>query len=85
MGFTDYDTVQINIPLGYKAESLPGNTEINMGFAKFASSVKIEGSKIIYTRYFYQEAVKVPGLIKPKNLQHFLIKYIKPTMQELYL
>jgi len=76
MGFTDYDTVQINIPLGYKAESLPGNTEINMGFAKFASSVKIEGSKIIYTRYFYQEAVKVPA-DKTKELAAFFDKIYK--------
>lgn len=52
--FTDFDTVKISIPAGYKPESMPTPVSLKMPLAEYTSAVKIEGGQIIYTRYYKQ-------------------------------
>ena len=60
--FTDYDTVQINIPDGYSPESIPPNVSIEMPLARYQSSLKIESGKIFYTRHYQQRAGRLPAV-----------------------
>jgi hypothetical protein len=74
--FTDYDTVHISIPAGYKPESVPSDIIINMPFGQYKSSVKLETGKIIYTRYYRQVSVKLPAS-EAKTLADFFEKIYK--------
>jgi Domain of Unknown Function with PDB structure (DUF3857)/Transglutaminase-like superfamily len=69
--FTDYDTVHITIPEGYKPESIPSDVSINLPFAQYKSSVKIETGKIIYTRYYKQASAKLPASEAPALAEFF--------------
>ena len=60
--FTDYDTVQINIPDGYSPESIPPNVSIEMPLARYQSSLKIESGKIFYTRHYQQRVGRLPAV-----------------------
>lgn len=48
--YTDIDTVEINIPAGYTAESMPQEVSLDTRFGKYRSKVKLEGEKLIYYR-----------------------------------
>ncbi len=58
--FLDTDTVEIEIPSGYKAESLPLPINVSFGKSVYKSAIKIDGQKIIFTRYYRQEAQRIP-------------------------
>lgn len=62
--FTDFDTVKISIPAGYKPESMPTAVSVKMPLAEYKSAVKIEGEQIIFTRYYKQTT----GSIKPADI-----------------
>jgi hypothetical protein len=74
--FTDYDTVHISIPAGYKPESVPQDINVNMPFGQYKSSVKLETGKIIYTRYYRQISGKLPAG-EAKTLAEFFEKIYK--------
>lgn len=48
--YRDIDTAVIEIPAGFKPESMQKDIAINSAFGAYKSSVKVEGTKIIYTR-----------------------------------
>lgn len=50
--FTEIDSVEINIPPGYKPESIPADIQIINKFGSYSSAYKISGGKIFYTRNY---------------------------------
>lgn len=82
--FTDNDTVHINIPAGYKPESVPSDISISMPFAQYKSSVKLETAKIIYTRYYRQVSGKLPAS-EAKTLADFFEKIYKADHSKIVL
>jgi hypothetical protein len=49
-GFQDIDSVTIQLPAGYTAESLPPETHIENAFGVYTSRAKFDGDKVIYYR-----------------------------------
>ena len=47
-GFSESDSIIINIPESYTTESLPKNISLTTPFGKFETEVKQDGNKIIY-------------------------------------
>lgn len=58
--FTDLDSVVIDIPAGYKPESVPKDVNISLPSAQYRSSIKLDQGKIIYTRFYSQSATRIP-------------------------
>jgi hypothetical protein len=52
--YTDIDKIEIEIPSGYSAESMPQDINIESKFGRYRSSVKLEKNKIIYSRNMEQ-------------------------------
>jgi hypothetical protein len=52
--YTDTDKIEIEIPAGYKTESMPQDAVIESKFGKYKSTVKLEQNKITYTRSMEQ-------------------------------
>ncbi len=48
--YRDTDSVEISIPAGYTAESVPPDVILDTKFGRYRSSVKIEGNRILYFR-----------------------------------
>ncbi len=48
--YRDVDTVEISIPAGYELEAVPAATSLKTPFGTYASSVKVEGDKMVYHR-----------------------------------
>lgn len=75
-GFVDTDTVEIQVPAGYKVESVPAAMDISTSFSNYKSVITIQPGKIIFTRYYNQQ----PGRIaadKVKELADFFEKIYK--------
>ena len=52
--YIDLDNVEIEIPAGYKPESIPQDALIDSKFGKYKATVKVEANKIIYSRSMEQ-------------------------------
>lgn len=61
MEYRDIDSVEITIPAGYTAESVPPDVILDTKFGRFRSSVKIEGNRILYFRSLDHFAGKFPA------------------------
>ena len=48
--YTDIDSVEITLPAGYTAESMPQDVLVNSKFGKYSSSVKLAGNQLFYYR-----------------------------------
>lgn len=48
--YNDVDSVEIIIPAGYTAESMPPPVSVNSQFGKYTSSVKLTGNQLFYYR-----------------------------------
>ncbi|HRG24826.1 MAG TPA: DUF3857 and transglutaminase domain-containing protein [Chitinophagaceae bacterium] len=48
--YRDTDSVEIVIPAGYTAESVPTDVVLETRFGKYRSTVKIDGNRILYSR-----------------------------------
>lgn len=59
--YRDVDTVQIIIPVGYQAESVPEPQNIKTRFGTYTSSVKLSGEKIIYYRSMEEYEGRFPS------------------------
>jgi hypothetical protein len=68
--YRDVDTVEINIPPGYKPESVPKDVKIENRFGKYSSSIQIMPSKIFYYRIWEQYS----GIFSPSGYSE-LVKY----------
>lgn len=60
LSFTDLDSVVIDIPAGYKPESVPKDVNISLPSAQYRSSIKLDQGKIIYTRFYMQSVTRIP-------------------------
>ena len=58
--YTDVDKIEIEIPAGYKSESIPQDAVIESKFGKYSSTVKLEQNKIIYFRRMEQFSGRFP-------------------------
>jgi len=54
MEYSDADKIEIEIPAGYKPESIPQDAIVESKFGKYRSTVKVDQNKIIYTRSMQQ-------------------------------
>ena len=52
--YFDTDKIEIEIPAGYKPESIPQDATIESKFGKYSATVKFDQNKIIYTRSMQQ-------------------------------
>lgn len=52
--YNDTDKLEIELPDGYQPESIPQDAVIESKFGKYSSSMKLQGSKIIYSRNMEQ-------------------------------
>jgi hypothetical protein len=52
--YADVDTVEIQMPTGYKLESTPSDIIIDTKFGKYSASVKVIGNKLLYYRKYQQ-------------------------------
>lgn len=52
--FHDEDNIEIEIPDGFAAESLPKDVSLQTPFGNYSVSYKVDGNKIIYKRIFEQ-------------------------------
>jgi hypothetical protein len=52
--YTDTDKIEIEIPAGYKPESMPQDVIVDSKFGKYKSAVKVDQNKIVYTRSMEQ-------------------------------
>ncbi len=59
--YRDIDSVEIKIPAGYSAESLPKDVLLESKFGKYLSSVKVENDKITYYRVLEQYSGRFPA------------------------
>lgn len=59
--YKDVDTVEITLPAGYTAESIPQEIFVTSKFGKFNCSVKLEGNKLMYYRSIEHYAGTYPA------------------------
>ena len=48
--YKDVDTVEITIPSGYSAESVPQDVSVSSKFGKYNCAIKLSGNKLMYFR-----------------------------------
>lgn len=65
------DSFDIQLPDGYTVDELPDPVNIDVGFATYESSTKVEGRTIHYTRTFTQRQISLPPE-KYRDLQHLV-------------
>ena len=68
--YRDIDSVQINIPSGYKPESVPQDISIDSRFGRYHTSIKLQPAKIFY----YREWEQFNGIFPPADYDD-LVKY----------
>jgi hypothetical protein len=59
--YTDIDTVEIKIPPGYVAESMPKPVSLLTNFGKYEYTVQLVGDKIVYYRSMVQYSGRFPA------------------------
>jgi hypothetical protein len=71
MEYTDTDRVEIEIPPGYKPESVPADVFIESKFGKYKASILMDQNKIIYTRSIEQFSGNFPKTDYPAMLKFY--------------
>jgi hypothetical protein len=69
------DIYTITLPLGYKVDELPPPTDVDTGFAKYNSEIKVEGNALNYSRTYQVRDVIVPTA-RLEDLKKFYRKVI---------
>ena len=59
--YNDIDSVEIELPKGYTAESLPKPVSVTGKFGNYSSSVKMDGNKLYYYRNIEQYSGRYPA------------------------
>lgn len=59
--YRDVDSVEITIPEGYSAESVPQDVSVTTKFGKYNCSVKFSGNKLLYSRSTERYAGRYPA------------------------
>ena len=63
LNYRDIDSVEIGIPTGYMAESVPADLSLESVFGKFRISVRVEGNRI----HFYRMLERYSGRMPPSR------------------
>jgi hypothetical protein len=82
--YTDIDTVELQLPAGYKVEAMMPETTIQTKFGNYSCRVKVEGSTITY----YRKIERFAGRFSPKEgaaLAEFLSTVYKADRSRLVL
>ena len=66
----DVDTMRIELPQGYIVESLPEPVTLDISFAAYRSSVRMDGNVMVYERVLEQKALDLP-LSRVDELREF--------------
>jgi Domain of Unknown Function with PDB structure (DUF3857)/Transglutaminase-like superfamily len=69
--YRDTDTVQISLPEGYSAESLPKDAAIESKFGKYNAAVKLEGNKLLYYRNIEHKGGRFPATDYPELVKFY--------------
>lgn len=69
--FKDVDSVTIRIPLGYSAESVPQDVNIDGPFGRYTASVKVSGDKIVYYRSHEESVRRFPPSDYPQLVKFY--------------
>lgn len=59
--YIDIDTVEIELPKGYKTESMPKDVVVESKFGKYAASVKLKDDKLFYFRRIEHYSGRYPA------------------------
>jgi hypothetical protein len=84
VGYTDIDTVEIEIPAGYQVEAMPQPVELKTRFGSYASTVSVKDNKITYIR----KRVQLPGSFPAtefKNLANYYSEIYKADRSKMVL
>lgn len=71
MEYKDVDTVEIVLPEGYTAESVPADVSISARFGKYNCSVKLNGSKLFYYRSLEHYSGRFPAKDYPDLVKFY--------------
>ena len=69
--YFDTDKIEIDIPAGYKPESIPQDATIESKFGKYVSTVKVDQNKIVYTRSMQQFSGLFPKTDYPEMVKFY--------------
>ena len=69
--YKDVDTVEISLPEGYSAESMPQNVIITSKFGTYSSGVKLNGNKLYYYRSLEHFSGRFPAAAYPELVQFY--------------
>lgn len=59
--YCDTDTAEIELPAGYKPESVPQDVLLKTKFGTYKSSVRVQGNKVLYTRSIERTSGRYPA------------------------
>jgi hypothetical protein len=59
--YRDTDTAEIELPAGYKPESVPQDVTLQTKFGTYKSSVRVQGNKLVYTRTIERSSGRYPS------------------------
>jgi len=69
--YRDIDSVEINIPSGYRPEAIPQDMKIENKFGKYICSTMVKPDKIIYYRLNEQYSGKFPATDYPELVKYY--------------
>ncbi|HEV7779980.1 MAG TPA: DUF3857 domain-containing protein [Chitinophagaceae bacterium] len=75
MDYRDVDSVEILLPEGYLAESVPQDIAISTPFGKYNAAVKLTGNKLMYYRSIERYAGRFPAKDYPELVKFFEATY----------
>ncbi|WP_066830525.1 DUF3857 domain-containing protein [Rufibacter ruber] len=82
--FHDVDSVEYEIPAGYKPESVPSPVKITTAFGQFEAKVQVKGSKLLYVRQLTMHKGR-HSPEKYKELVDFLKQVVRADQQQVVL
>ncbi|MEO7983036.1 MAG: hypothetical protein ABI688_03035, partial [Bacteroidota bacterium] len=71
MEYQDVDSVEIVLPDGYTAESMPADVSVISPFGKYAASVKLVDNKLRYSRSIERYAGQFPAAQYPELVRFY--------------
>ena len=72
VGYIDIDSVEIRLPEGYTAESIPADVSLQNRFGKYSCSVKLDGNKLTY----YRSTERYAGRFAPTDYEELVRFYL---------
>ncbi|MBI5856662.1 MAG: DUF3857 domain-containing protein [Sphingobacteriales bacterium] len=69
--YKDVDTVEIQLPDGYTAESVPADVSVSGKFGRYNCSVKLSGNKLIYYRSMEHYSGRFPSKEYPELVKFY--------------